>query len=49
MKRHRPMMKFEKRRQKDDESLGRFLDDPESLRNRNDPQESTNRKNFSVA
>ena len=43
------MMRFEKRRQRDDESIDRILDDLESLRRRSDPEESTNRRNFSIA
>ena len=42
MKGHQAMMRFEKRRQGDDESIDRFLDDLESLRRRSDPEESTN-------
>ena len=49
MKGHQAMMRFEKRRQRDDESIDRFLDDLESLRGRSDPKESTNRRNFSIA
>ena len=49
MKGHQAMMRFEKRRQSDDESIDRFLDDLESLRRRSDPEESTNRRNFSIA
>ena len=49
MKGHQAMMRFEKRRQRDDESIDRFLDDLESLRRRSDPEESTNRLNFSIA
>ena len=49
MKGHQAMMRFEKRRQRDDESIDRFLDDLESLRRRSDPEESTNRSNFSIA
>ena len=49
MKRHQAMMRFEERRQRDDESIDRFLDDLESLRRRSDLEESTNRRNFSVA
>ena len=49
MKGHQAMMRFEKRRQRDDESIDRFLDDLESLRRRSDPDESTNRRNFSIA
>ena len=49
MKGHQAMMRFEKKRQRDDESIDRFLDDLESLRRRCDPEESTNRRNFSIA
>ena len=49
MKGHQAMMSFEKRRQRDDESIDQFLDDLESLRRRSDPEESTNRRNFSIA
>ena len=49
MKGHQAMMRFEKRRQRDDKSIDRFLDDLESLRRRSDPEESTNRRNFSIA
>ena len=49
MKGHQAMMQFEKRRQRDDESIDRFLDDLESLRRRSDPEESTNTRNFSIA
>ena len=48
MKGHQAMMRFEKSRQRDDESIDWFLDDLESLR-RSDPEESTNRRNFSIA
>ena len=49
MKGHQAMMRFEKRRQRDDESIDRFLDDLESLRGRSDQEESSNRRNFSIA
>ena len=49
MKGHQAMMRFEKRRQRDDESIDQFLDDIESLRKRSDPEESTKRKNISIA
>ena len=49
MKGHQAMMRFEKRRQRDDESIDRFLDNLESFRRRSDPEESTNRRNFSIA
>ena len=42
------MMRFEKRRPRDDESIDRFVDDFESLR-KGDPEESTNRRNFGTA
>ena len=48
MKGHQAIMSFEKRRQRDDESIDRFLDDLESLRRRSDPEDSTNRRNFSI-
>ena len=47
MKGHQTMMRFEKRRQSNDESIDRLPDDFESLRRRSDPEESTNRRNFS--
>ena len=40
---------MKKKRQRDDESIDRFLDDLVSLRRRSDPEESTNRRNFSIA
>ena len=49
MKGHQAMMRFKKRRQRDNESIDRFLDDLESLRRSSDPEESTNRRNFSIA
>ena len=49
MKGHQAMMRFEKRRHRSNESIDRFLDDLESLRRRSDPEESTNRRNFSIA
>ena len=49
MKGHQAKMRFEKRRQRDDKSIDRFLDDLESLRQRSDPEESINRRNFSIA
>ena len=41
-------MRFEKRRLRDGESIDRFLGDLESLRRKSDPEESINRKNFSI-
>ena len=49
MKGHQAMMRFEKRRQREDESIDRFLDDLESLRRRSDPEESTSRRSFIIA
>ena len=43
------MMRSEKRRHRDDESINRFLDDLESLRRKSYPEESTNRRNFRIA
>ena len=48
MKGHQEMMRYEKRRQRKTTQF-RFLDDLESLRRRSDPEESTNRRNFSIA
>ena len=47
MRGHQAMMRFEKKK-RDDESIDRFLDDLVSLRRKSDPEESTNRKNFSI-
>ena len=41
MKGHQAMMRFEKRRQRDDESIDRFLDDLESLRPKSQQTEGT--------
>ena len=49
MKGHQASMRFEKRRQRYDESIDRFLDDLECLRRRSDQDESTNRRNLSIA
>ena len=49
LKSHQAMMRFEKRRQRGDDSIDRFLDDLESLRRRSDPEESINRRIFSIA
>ena len=45
---YQDMMRFEKRKHRDDKSIDRFLDDLERLRRRSDPEESTNRRNFSI-
>ena len=49
MKEHQAMMRFEKRRQRDDESIDQLQDDLESFRRRSDPEESVNRRNVSFA
>ena len=49
MKGHQQMMRFEKKSQRDNEPIDRFMDDLESLRRRSDPEESVNRINFSIA
>ena len=48
IKGHQAMMKFEKKRQRYDEPICRFLDDLVSLRRRSDPEESINRRNYSI-
>ena len=48
MKAHQAMMRFQKRRQREDESIDRFLDDLESLRRRSHQEESTNTRNFGI-
>ena len=42
-------MRFEKRRQREDETIGKFLDDVEMLRRRSQPDESNRRMNLAVA
>ena len=43
------MMRFEKRRQREDETIDKFLDDLEMLRRRSQPDESKKRMNLAVA
>ena len=43
------MMKFEKRRQRDDDSIDKFLDDPELLRRRSNPDERISQRNLATA
>ena len=43
------MMRFEKRRQRDDETIDKFLDDLEMQRRRSQPDESNRRMNLAVA
>ena len=46
---HQAKMRFEKRRQREDETIDRFLDDLEMLRRRSQPDESNRRMNLAVA
>ena len=46
---HQAMMRFEKRRQREDETIDKFLDDLEMLRRRSQPDESNQRMNLAVA
>ena len=46
---HQAMMRFEKRRQREDETIDKFLDDLEMLRRRCQPDESNRRMNLAVA
>ena len=43
------MMRFEKRRQPEDETIDKFLDDMETLRRRSQPYESNRKMNLAVA
>ena len=43
MKRHQTIMRFDRRRQRDDESIDRFMDNLKSLGRRSDPEESFHR------
>ena len=43
------MMRFEKRRQREDETIDKFLDDLEMLRSRSQPDESNRKMNLTVA
>ena len=43
------MMRFEKRRQREDETIDKFLDNLEMLRRRSQPDESNRRMNLAVA
>ena len=49
MQGHQAMMRFEKRRQREDETIDKFLDDLEKLRRRSQPDESNRRMNLAVA
>ena len=46
---HQAMMRFEKRRQREDETIDRFLDNLEMLRRRSQPDESNRMMNLAVA
>ena len=46
---HQAKMRFEKRRQREDETTDKFLDDLELLRRRSQPDESNRRMNLAVA
>ena len=46
---HQAMVKFEKRRQRDDESIDKFLDDLELLRRRSNPDERISERNMAIA
>ena len=46
---HQAMVKYEKRRQRDDESIGKFLDDLELLRRRSNPDEKISERNLAIA
>ena len=49
VQRYPAMVKFEKRRQRDDESLDKFLDDLELLRRRSNPDERISERNLAIA
>ena len=46
---HQAMVKFEKRRQRDDESMKKILDDLELLRRRSNPDERISERNLAIA
>ena len=46
---HPALMRFEKRKQREEETTDNFLDDLEKLRRRSKPDESNGRKNLAVA
>ena len=46
---HQAMVQFEKRRQRDDESIDKFLDDLELLRRRSNPDERISEWNLAIA
>ena len=46
---HQAMVKFEKRRQRDDESIDKFLDNIELLRRRSNPDENISEGSLAIA
>ena len=46
---HQAMVKFENRRQRDDESIDKFLDDLELLRRRSNPDKRISERNLAIA
>ena len=46
---HQAKMSFEKRRQREDETIDKFLDDLEMLRRRSQPDETNSRMNLAIA
>ena len=46
---YQTVVKFEKRRQRDDESVDKFLDEPELLRRRSNPDERISERNLAIA
>ena len=46
---HQAMVKFEKRRQRDDKSIEKFLHDLEMLRRRSNPDERISERNLAIA
>ena len=46
---HQAMMRFEKRKRREDETIEKFLDDLEMLRRGSQPDESNRRMNLAVA
>ena len=49
VQRHQAMMRFDKRRQQEDETIDKFLDNLEMLRRRSQPDQSNRRMNLAVA
>ena len=46
---HQAMVKFEKRRRRDDESIDKYLDDLELLRRRSNPNKRISEQNLAIA